>query len=132
MNWAHRAQRLHQEAYVLYFVFKHPRTRWYVRLIAAFPVAYLFSPIQLIPNFIPVIGFLDDFLVLVVGAKLIRKLSPSGLLLECCALANIAQNRNEKEENTKFAVIGIEIILMAASFLAAAAASAAVVAYIHS
>lgn len=76
-----------EEARVLYFVLKHPRTRWYVKCLAACPVAYLFSPVQLIPSFVPVIGFLDDFLAVFVGAKLVRKLTPPELLEECRELA---------------------------------------------
>jgi uncharacterized membrane protein YkvA (DUF1232 family) len=130
MNWKQQVDRLGNEARVLYFIFKHPRTRWYVKWIAACPVAYVFSPIQLIPNFIPVIGFLDDFLFLAVGAKLIRKLTPPDLLVECHALADATQT--EKKESTKPEIARIAIILAAVSlFLAAIGASAVVAAFIR-
>lgn len=97
MSWKQRAQRIHAEARVLYFVFKDPRTRWYSRLVAACSVGYFFSPIQLIPNFIPVIGFADDLVVLLLGAKLIRKITPPDLLAECRELARLAEMRGKGE-----------------------------------
>jgi uncharacterized membrane protein YkvA (DUF1232 family) len=57
------------------------------RLVAGCAVAYIFSPIQLIPTFIPVIGQLDDLFVLWLGSKLLRKLTPRALLEECEARA---------------------------------------------
>lgn len=57
-------------------VLRHRQTPWTARLVAACCMAYFISPIQLIPNFIPVIGQLDDLLVLSVGLKLIRKMAP--------------------------------------------------------
>ena len=82
-NWRQKALQLHTEARVFYFVFRHPRSRWYTRVIAAFSVGYVVSPIQLIPSFIPVVGFLDDALVLYFGAKLLRKVTPPDILAEC-------------------------------------------------
>ncbi len=79
-NWRRRAQRLQKEAHVFYFVFKHPRTRWYARLLAVCTAGYLLSPVQLIPSFIPVIGFLDDFAVLFLGAKLLTRITPPDVL----------------------------------------------------
>lgn len=61
----------------------HPRVPWHARLVAGCAVAYLVSPIQLIPTFIPVIGQMDDLLVLFLGMKLLRKLTPAEILAEC-------------------------------------------------
>jgi len=94
MCWRHRAEQLEGEAYIFYFLFKHPYTRWYTKGVVACATAYLFSPVQLIPNFIPVIGFLDDFLVLFVGAKVIKRLTPPDLLRECRESAASAQGRH--------------------------------------
>ena len=82
-NWKQKALLLHTEARVFYFVFRHPRSRWYARVIAAFSIGYVVSPIQLIPSFIPVVGFLDDALVLYLGSKLLRKVTPPDILAEC-------------------------------------------------
>ena len=69
----------------LYRLLRHPRTPWHVRLIAACAVGYLFSPIQLIPSIIPVIGQLDDVCVLGLGARLVRTLAPPDLLADCAS-----------------------------------------------
>jgi uncharacterized membrane protein YkvA (DUF1232 family) len=64
-------------------ILKHPEVPWLAKLVAACSVAYIFSPIQLIPSFIPVIGQLDDLAVLVIGMKLLRRLTPPFVLAEC-------------------------------------------------
>ena len=129
-TWWKQADRLRKEAHVFYFVFKHPRTRWYVKCVAAFPVAYVLSPIQLIPSFIPIIGFLDDFAVLLVGSKLIRVLSPEDLIAECRELADADEIR--QQETVRSGIGRFAVLLSAASWLLAAmAASALVAAFIY-
>ena len=97
MSWRQRAQRLQKEAHVFYFAFKHPRTPWYARLVAACTAGYPLSPIQFIPSFIPVIGFLDDFLVLLLGAKLLQRIIPTDVLAECRQSAEAAETRRKEE-----------------------------------
>ena len=75
-RWRRQAQRLQTEALVFYFVFKHPRVTWFPQWGAACVAAYLLSPVQLIPSYIPVIGFLDDIFVLFLGVKLLRRIIP--------------------------------------------------------
>lgn len=67
----------------LYFVFTNPGTRWYTRALLFLPLAYLCSPIQLIPNFIPVLGQMDDLLVVWLSMKLVRRLVDPQTLHEC-------------------------------------------------
>jgi uncharacterized membrane protein YkvA (DUF1232 family) len=80
-------------AFVLYQVrtltllLKHPQVPWHARLVAGCSVGYLVSPIQLIPTFIPVIGQMDDLLVLFIGMKLLRKWTPAEILAQCEAKA---------------------------------------------
>ena len=71
----------------LTLLLKHPLVPWPAKAAAGCAVAYLVSPIQLIPTFIPVIGQLDDLLVLFLGMKAVRKLTPAWLLKECEAQA---------------------------------------------
>jgi len=59
-TWKRRARQLKAETYALYLAYRDRRTPWYARLFAACVVAYAFSPIDLIPDFIPVLGYLDD------------------------------------------------------------------------
>ena len=95
LDWRRRAQRLQKEAQVFYFALKHPRTRWHARLVAACTAAYLFSPIQLIPSYIPVIGMLDDVLVVFLGVKLLQKITPPEVLSECRGLADAVEVRRK-------------------------------------
>jgi len=129
MTWRQQAQRVHQEAHVFYFVFRHPRTRWYAKLIAVCTAGYLLSPIQLIPSFIPVIGFLDDLLVLFLGVKLLQRITPPDVLAECRELAKAAEMRRKEEIRSSAAVFAsVAIVLL--WLLAAVTASALVARYI--
>jgi uncharacterized membrane protein YkvA (DUF1232 family) len=129
MSWRHQAQRLQREAHVFYFVFKHPRTHWYARLVAVCTAGYLFSPIQLIPSFIPVIGFLDDLLVLFLGVKLLQRITPPDVLTECRELAKAAEMRRKEEIRSSAAVVASAAIVTL-WLLATVTASALVAAYI--
>lgn len=128
VNWKRQAQRLQKDAHVFYFVFKHPRTRWYARLVAACPAGYLLSPIQLIPNFIPVIGCLDDLLILFVGAKLLQRITPADVLTECRELADAAEARRNEEIGSTATVVA-SVVIVIVWLLAAGAGSALVAAY---
>jgi uncharacterized membrane protein YkvA (DUF1232 family) len=68
---------------VLTLLLRHPEVPWQAKLVAACTRGYLFSPVQIIPTFIPIIGQLDDLAVLTVGMKLIRRLAPKSALAEC-------------------------------------------------
>lgn len=81
------ASRLKQETFALYLAARHPRTRWPVRLLIAGLVAYALSPIDLIPDFIPVLGYLDDLILLPIGFALAIRLIPTAVLAECRAAA---------------------------------------------
>jgi uncharacterized membrane protein YkvA (DUF1232 family) len=124
LSWKRQAQRVHREAQVFYFAFKHPRVPWYAKLVAACSAGYLFSPIQLIPSFIPVIGFLDDFLVLFLGAKLIQRIIPPEVLTECREMAKAAEMRRKDEIRSPAAVVAVVVI---AAFWIFAAVSASLV-----
>jgi uncharacterized membrane protein YkvA (DUF1232 family) len=67
----------------LRLIMRHPSAPPFARIIAGCSVAYLFSPVQFIPTFVPVIGQLDDLLVLVIAIGLVRRLTPRELLKEC-------------------------------------------------
>jgi uncharacterized membrane protein YkvA (DUF1232 family) len=112
ISWKEKAQRIQKEAHTLYFALKHPRVPWYAKLVAACAVAYLFSPIQLIPSYIPVIGFLDDFLVLSLGIKLLRRIIPADVLAECRALADSAELQKKDQIRTVAGTIGFIVIII--------------------
>ena len=129
-HWRQQARRLHKEAHVFYFVFKHPSTRWYTKCVAACTAGYLLSPVQLIPSFIPVIGFLDDILVLFLGAKVVRKLTPPNVLSECRELADAAETRRKEEIATTFSRLSFAVIV-ALWLLAVVTTSALVARYFY-
>jgi uncharacterized membrane protein YkvA (DUF1232 family) len=129
MSWREQAQRLHREARVSYFVFRHPRTPWYAKLIAVCTAAYLFSPIQLIPNYIPVIGVLDDLLVVFFGVRLLHRITPADVLTESRMLADAAEARGKEEVKSTSTVV-VSVVIVTVWFLVAIVASIIMAAYV--
>lgn len=82
-QWKKRAKKLLEEVDALYLAGKDPRTPWYAKLVAFAVLGYALSPIDLIPDFIPVLGYLDDLLLLPLGIFLATKLIPTALWEEC-------------------------------------------------
>jgi uncharacterized membrane protein YkvA (DUF1232 family) len=72
-----------KRVHLLTLLLRSSKVPWPAKVVASCSIAYVFSPIQLIPSFIPVIGQLDDVAVLFVGTKLISKLTPAAALREC-------------------------------------------------
>lgn len=72
-----------RESVALWFCTRHPDTPFLAKVIAIAVVAYAFSPIDLIPDFIPVLGYLDDLIILPLGIWLVRKLIPAPVLAQC-------------------------------------------------
>lgn len=80
-----RASRLKAETYALYLAARHPGTPWYAKLLVAAIVAYALSPIDLIPDFVPILGYLDDLVLVPLGIALAIRMIPSSILEECRA-----------------------------------------------
>jgi uncharacterized membrane protein YkvA (DUF1232 family) len=78
-----RARLLKRETLTLYFAVRDPRTPWYAKLVAAGVVAYALSPIDLIPDFIPVLGYLDDLIIVPAGIALVLRMVPANVLSDC-------------------------------------------------
>jgi uncharacterized membrane protein YkvA (DUF1232 family) len=93
--WKARARQLKTDIYALYLAYKDPRTPWYARVFTAIVVGYAFSPIDLIPDPIPVLGYLDDLLLIPLGVFLAVKMIPSVVIVESRekAKAIIAQGK---------------------------------------
>jgi len=70
------AKGLRHQTMLVYFAARDPRTPWFVRLIALIVAAYAISPIDLIPDFIPVLGYLDDLVLIPLGLALVIRLTP--------------------------------------------------------
>ncbi|WP_041769467.1 YkvA family protein [Ectopseudomonas mendocina] len=77
------AKALKHQVMVLWFVRRHPRTPMLPKLVAVVVVAYALSPIDLIPDFIPLLGYLDDLVLLPLGVWLAIRLMPADVLYEC-------------------------------------------------
>ena len=82
-KWKQTARQIKSEIYALSLAYRDPRTPWYARAAAAAVVAYAFSPIDLIPDFIPVLGYLDDLVLLPLGIKLALSWIPPQVMLDC-------------------------------------------------
>ncbi len=81
------ARQLKQQTLAVYLCARDPRTPWAVRVLAVAVAAYALSPIDLIPDFIPVLGYLDDLILLPLGIWLIIRLTPTVVWLDCQAAA---------------------------------------------
>ena len=76
------ARRIKRDALTLWFARSHPDTPWYAKVLGAFVVAYALSPIDLIPDFIPVLGYVDDALLLPALIWLTLRLLPQRVLTD--------------------------------------------------
>ncbi|RLD06424.1 MAG: hypothetical protein DRI32_02595 [Chloroflexi bacterium] len=94
-KWKERVKKLKTEVYVIYLASKDPRVPWHTKTLIIFIVAYAFSPIDLIPDFIPVLGYLDDLIIIPLGIALALKLTPQDVLAKCReeALVMMVQDR---------------------------------------
>lgn len=109
MNWRSlkaRAQQLRKQTLTVYFTARDPRTPFWLRAIAVLVAAYALSPIDLIPDFIPVIGYLDDLLLVPLGLALVVRLAPP-IVLESARLQ--AANATNKPISYSAAVFMIAI-----------------------
>lgn len=112
-----RANRLKVDTYGLYFAARDPRTPWYARLLVAGVVAYALSPVDLIPDFIPVVGYLDDLLLLPLGIALAVRLVPDRVLCDSRVRAREVLETNQPTSRVAGIVI-VSIWLAVAGLLA--------------
>jgi uncharacterized membrane protein YkvA (DUF1232 family) len=104
-NWKTRAEELKREAYSLYLCSRHPRTPIYVKIFALLIVAYAMSPIDLIPDFIPVFGYLDDLVLIPLGIALLIKIMPYDILEECRLKASSLPDASKRKSWIGAAII---------------------------
>ena len=93
MSMREWARTMKRQTLALYFAVRDPRTPWFARLIAGAVVAYAISPIDLIPDFIPVLGLLDDIIIVPIGLWLAIRLIPAEVLAEAQTRAERAAMR---------------------------------------
>jgi len=87
------AKELKQQTLIVYFAARDPRTPWLVRLLALLVAAYALSPIDLIPDFIPILGYLDDLIIVPLGLVLVLRLVPPEVMIAARKQAAIAVGR---------------------------------------
>ncbi|MBE4906840.1 DUF1232 domain-containing protein [Bacillus luteolus] len=102
------ARKLKRQLFVLYLAYKDERVPWFAKLFTACVVAYAFSPIDLIPDFIPILGYLDDVILVPLGIMFALKMIPKEVIAECEIKAEEMMKKG-KPENW---VVGSLIILV--------------------
>jgi uncharacterized membrane protein YkvA (DUF1232 family) len=109
-----RARQLKAETLALYLAARHPGTPWYAKLFVAAVAAYALSPIDLIPDFVPVLGYLDDLIVIPLGIALAVKMVPASVLSECRAQAQEVMLNRKPASRVAAAFIVVVWIALAA------------------
>jgi uncharacterized membrane protein YkvA (DUF1232 family) len=89
-EWRERARQLKTEVQALRLAYRDPRVPWYAKWILACVVGYALSPIDLIPDFIPVLGYVDDLILVPLGILLAMRMIPKEVLQECREKARAA------------------------------------------
>jgi uncharacterized membrane protein YkvA (DUF1232 family) len=79
-KWKQQARQLKLEIYALYLAYQDPRVSWIARVVVACVVGYALSPIDLIPDFIPIVGYLDDLILIPLGIKLALSMIPVSVM----------------------------------------------------
>jgi uncharacterized membrane protein YkvA (DUF1232 family) len=90
-HWKQRIRELERGSRALYLAARDPRVPWYAKVLVVLVVAYAVSPIDLIPDFIPVLGYLDDLLLVPLGIALAVRLIPAEVWRDCVARAEAQQ-----------------------------------------
>jgi uncharacterized membrane protein YkvA (DUF1232 family) len=112
-RWRQRARAITRDAHALFLACRDPRTPWYAKAVAGLVVAYAFSPIDLIPDFVPVLGYLDDVVLVPLGVLLAVRLIPPGVLAECREDARRAAERPTSRV-AAVVIVGLWFLLAAA------------------
>jgi uncharacterized membrane protein YkvA (DUF1232 family) len=103
--WRDKARGLKRETYAVYLACRDPRVPWYGRLLAACVVGYAFSPIDLIPDFIPVLGYLDDLILIPLGIALVLKTIPPAVMAESREKARAVMTQGKPRNRIAAALI---------------------------
>ena len=107
------AARLEREVYALYLAYRDPRVPWYAKAFAAVVVGYALSPIDLIPDPIPVLGYLDDLVLIPLGVAIAIRMIPPKVMEECRLRAREAGDRPVSRR----AAVLIVMVWLAVAFL---------------
>ena len=117
-RWKQQARQLKTETYALYLAYKDPGVPWYAKVFVACVVAYLLSPIDLIPDFIPVLGYIDDLILVPLAIIIAVKMIPQPVMSECREKARLAVQQGIPRSRSAVAII-ITIWLITIAIIAA-------------
>jgi len=111
-RWKQRARTLKTEVHGLYLAYRDPRVPWYARVWLACVLAYAFSPIDLIPDPIPILGYLDDLVLIPLGVALALRMIPRGIMEEARVRAKAAASEGKPTNWVAAAlIVGIWLVL---------------------
>ena len=110
-RWKQKTKHIKIEIYALYLAYRDPRVPWYAKALVAVVVGYAFSPIDLIPDFIPVLGYLDDLILLPLGVAIALKMIPEEVISDCRKRSKEVLSQ-EKPVNWMAAIVIISIWLI--------------------
>ena len=115
-QWKQQAKKLKIETYALYLAYQDPRVPLYAKIFVGCVIGYAFSPIDLIPDFVPIIGYLDDLVLIPLGIKIALSMIPENIMSESRERAQEII-RQAKPVNRIAAVIIISIWLLLGALL---------------
>ena len=107
-RWKQQARYLKRDVYALYLACKDPRVPWYARVLALCVVGYAFSPIDLIPDFVPILGYVDDLILIPLGVAAVIKLIPPPVLSESRDKAQAVLNQKKP---TNWVAAGVIVLI---------------------
>lgn len=119
-RWKRQAGEISKEVYAIYLAYRDPRVPWYARIFAACVVGYAFSPIDLIPDPIPILGYLDDIVLVPVGIALALRMIPLDVMAESRAKARKVILESKPVNRVAAAIIVVTWCLLAALAIALA------------
>ena len=105
-----RARLLKTDTYALWLACRDPRTPWAARIVAGLVLAYALSPIDLIPDSIPVLGLLDDLVLVPLGLSLALRLVPAQVMAESRVRAEAATQRLERNLLAGVAIVALWLV----------------------
>ena len=100
-----KAKQLETETYALYLAYRDPRTPWPAKAFSAFVVAHTVSPIDLIPDIIPIIGYLDDLIITPLGLAIALRMIPPEVMIEAREQAALASAEGRIKTKAGIAIV---------------------------
>ena len=113
-SWKRQVDVLQIKLYTLYHALKHPHVPRFAKVVAWGALAYQFSPVQLIPNWVPVLGFADNVLVIALATGLLRLVTPRDVLAECRERASksVALHQNLYKQGGAARLVRVSMLAM--------------------